>query len=81
MTYHIHVSIDSLLGMAGPEFAELCDRTFTGENGKPLSADELRPLLMQMKAEGVNLIQPSGCDNFDAVNEGCRGHDGRKLEN
>ncbi|MFP3637817.1 hypothetical protein [Paraburkholderia sp. SIMBA_054] len=63
-TYHIHISISTLLAMPDEELAETL---------VPGTGPELRAMLERMKAAGKTVFTGDNCDRQDAKG-GCMGH-------
>jgi hypothetical protein len=71
-TFHVHLSIRGYLrGATKRELGQL----FEDGNGRQLSADEAREHLMDLLAQGKEVI-PLGetCEGFDFSGNGCPGH-------
>ena len=72
-TRHISTSIDGLLNLSDYRLKKLAPSCMV--DGQPLrTAGQVKKMLLEAKAEGMECIPPPECDNYDEKGW-CKGHE------
>lgn len=72
-TVHMCMSVRGALNWNKATLKRMA-KSFTDDNGKPMTPDQVRNALMDELAKGHEVIPLGECDNFD-YKKGCMGHD------
>ena len=73
MSYHMSISIAGVLKYTKRQFNKEFTGVFRDDNGKVMTYEQVRDVLLEHQSQGHKVIPCGDCDNFD-WQSGCHGH-------